>query len=482
MNRQIKKLAYSIVFLFVILFLQLNNIQILQAHKLNNAPGNNRKVISSFSRPRGAIETSDGTVVAQSVPVKDQLKLLRQYPEGKLFAPITGFYSLNYGSSGIEASYNSQLTGHNLPITSLSSLFSSHTKVGNVILNVSNKIQTAAQTALGNHKGAVVAINPKTGAILALWSYPSYNPNPLASHNGVQEQAAWKKDTTGSNPMLDRAISRTYPPGSTFKVVTSAAVLDQLPSLVPHSFKYRTQIKLPNTTHYLHNFMSENCGGTMPTLFKVSCDTGYSKIGLDLGPQRLWSEAQRFGINKVPPIDIPGAAASTFPAVSSFNQNLATLAYSAIGQYNVALTPLQDALLGAAIANKGVMMKPHLVSQIRNNQGKLLQTIPPSPWLRATSAKTAAYITNMMIGVVNGKGGTANNMQIPGVQVAAKTGTAQTSGNLNDSWLLAFAPAKNPTVVVAAFVAAEPGVSNQTGSAQAGPVAKAVIKAALQIP
>ena len=251
-------------------------------------------------------------------------------------------------------------------------------------------------------------------------------------------------------------------------------------------FPYQTQISLPDTTTTLSNYAHESCGGPLPTLLAVSCDTAYAQLGLSLGANNLHNEAQSFGFNQVPPLDVPGVAAAHFPKASSFAKNLPGLAYSAIGQENVAATALQMSLVAAAIANHGAIMAPHLMSQIRNSQDQVIKNYVPKLWKQATSAATASQVTQLMIGVV--KNGTAQGIAIPGVQIAAKTGTAQTnliaSSNLSaggsDNWMIAFAPAQNPKIAIAVVVPSQKGLSfNSTGAAYAGPVVKAMIQTAL---
>ncbi len=487
MDRRISQIGLVLLFLFGALFLQLNNLQVLQAKKLANAPGNVRQVINAFSLPRGAILTGDGKVIAESKPVNDAYHYLRVYPYGTLYGDVTGFYSIDYGVTGIEAAYNKYLTGHSPTIRSLTDLLNSTYVTDSVTTTISSTLQSVAESALGNRKGAAVVIQPSTGAILAMVSNPGYDPTPLASHSGATEQAAWKSLISNPNqPLLNRAISRAYPPGSSFKIVTTSAVYDHDPSIASINFPAVTQIPLPLTTHTLHNYAYESCGGTIPLLLKVSCDTGYAQVGLKLGAANLSNEAASFGFNQIPPLDIGGAAASTFPPASFFNRNLPQLAYSAIGQGNVSATALQMAMVGAAVANGGLMMAPHLMYQIRNSQDQVIKQYQPKVYKVATSPSTASIVTSEMEGVV--QGGTASGIAIPGVKIAAKTGTAQTTLGTGstisgaDNWMVAFAPANAPTIAVAVVVPKQAGlVGISTGATQAGPVVKAILQAALGV-
>jgi peptidoglycan glycosyltransferase len=328
----------------------------------------------------------------------------------------------------------------------------------------------------------VVALDPTTGAVLALVSFPSFDPNPLAGHDQAAVRAARDQllnDPT--KPDLARAYRESYAPGSTFKLVTASAALERKPELATKSYPVMSRFKLPHSTAFLPNFNNESCGGPIPQLLKVSCNTGFAMVGLDLGPGALAGEADDYGFNHRPPIDVfPGAAASQFPPASSFIRDDPTLAQAAIGQHNVAATPLQMALVASAIANKGVIMKPHVMAEIRDSEGDVVTRAKPSPWIEPITAEVAASMTQMMIGVVNG--GTATGIAVPGVQVAAKTGTAQTVGHSAHAWIVGFAPADAPKIAVAVIVESQPGVSEATGGRVAAPIARAVIQAALSAP
>ncbi len=486
MDRQIRRFGVVAIVLFFILFLQLNNLQIIQGPKLANAPGNARRITKEFAHPRGVIQTADGVVVAKSVRTNDLYKWKRVYPHGPLYADVTGYFSIIYGLTGVEQTYDQYLSGRNAPITHLSDLLTPDAqRVDNVTLTISSKLQQVAAGALGNRQGAVVALDPRTGAILAMVSQPTFDPNKLASHDSSEVHRAWStylKDP--SQPLVPAAYRVRYPPGSTFKVITSSAVYDHKPALAHKSIRPASQIQLPDTTNTFHNYDNEVCGGTLPALLKVSCDTGFAKIGLALGASNLAAEADAFGFNKTPPLDVsPPPVPSNFPAPSSFANNLPGLAFSAIGQENVAATPLEMALVAGTIADHGTMMAPHVMSQIRDNQGNLVKQWTPHPWLRPTSAATARKVKRLMVGVVNG--GTATDIALPGVQLAAKTGTSQLGPGNNDTddWMIAFGPAgpgQTPKVAVAVVVPHQ--APSATGASVAGPIVKAVISAALGTP
>jgi peptidoglycan glycosyltransferase len=482
-NQSIRTFGIFMMALFVLLILQLANLQLVQANKFNHDPRNTRQAVADFSRPRGAIQTSDGVVVAQSVPSNDIYKYQRTYPHGPEYAFITGFLSFRYGATGVEESYADDLAGRNLPLhaSDITHLLDNSGRTANVTLTVNGHLEDAATAALGSRVGAVVALDPRDGSILALASQPSYDPNELASHVPDTEGRAYNGLVNDpGQPMLPRVYRESYAPGSTFKTVTSAAVLDHRPDLATKVYPVETSLKLPLTTNVLHNFGGESCGGALPELFTISCDTGFGAIGLDLGADTLASEANAFGFNQVPPLDLPGVFKSTFPPASFFTQQTPLLAFSAIGQDNVSATPLQMALIAAGIANGGVIMTPHVMQQVRDSNGNVVTTYTPKPWLTAVTPTTADTIRTFMVSVVQRGTGTA--VALPGVQVAAKTGTAEVTNSLTNAWMIAFAPADNPTIAVAAVLPDLTGVGNEvTGGVKAAPIVRAVIAAYLGI-
>ena len=479
MNRSIRGFGIVMMLLFAALVAQLTNLQVVQAHKFDSDPRNTRQEVADFSRPRGVIQTADGVILAESVPSKDQYKYQRVYPQKFTYAFLTGYLSFRYGSEGVEASYGNELAGRNLPVhaSDITKLLTTQPRTANVTLTVNSAMQQAAFNALGQRVGAVVAIDPRDGSVIALVSQPTYDPNELASHSsGAEQQAFTGLNADPGRPLLPRVYRESYAPGSTFKVVTASAVYDRQPSLATKPYPVLNALPLPQTGNLLHNFGGESCGGMLPELLRISCDTGFGQVGLDLGAANLSAEANAFGFNKAPPLDLPGVFSSTFPASDFFTQQLPLLAFSAIGQDDVSATPLQMALVASAIANHGVIMTPHVMKQIRDSDGNVVSTYTPKPWLTATSPDTAAQLTTLMESVVTGGTGTA--VAIPGVKVAAKTGTAEVTPTLTNAWMIAFAPADNPTIAVAAVLPGLTGVGNETtGGVVAAPIVRAVIEA-----
>lgn len=488
MNRQVRRLGVVLVALFAVLFAQLNYIQVVRAKALADDPRNTRNAVRDFARPRGAIVSADGKVLARSRPSDDSFRRRREYPAdtAALFAHVTGFFSFTYGAEGVERTYNDALAGRTpaLRLDRLGDLLLGRVRTANVKLTIPVSVQQAARDALGPRPGAVVAVDPRTGALLALWSFPTYDPNPLADHDQKAVQAAWARLTADpARPLLPRAWRERFFPGSTFKVVTAAAALSTgLATPTSPTYPVRRELDLPLTTRNLRNFGGAACGGTLADALRVSCNTTFAQVGLDLGPERLAAAAAAFGFGARPPLDLPAVAASTFPPPARFERNLPALAQSAIGQFEVQATPLEMALVAAAIANGGVIMRPHVMAEVFDDEGRTVARARPTPWRTAVAPPVAAALRDMMVAVVNA--GTARSVAapLPGVQVAAKTGTAQlgTEPPSSHAWMIAFAPAEAPTVAVAVLVQGQPGVSEVTGGRVAGPVAKAVLAAALR--
>ncbi|MDP9404013.1 MAG: penicillin-binding protein 2 [Actinomycetota bacterium] len=482
MDRQIRRLGLVLVLLFFALFLRLNDLQVLRAEQLATAPGNTRTVVRDFSRERGVIQAADGAVVARSVPSDDAFKRRREYPEGELFAHISGYFSFTYGTEGVERTYGSDLAGRSVALRRPSDLFSDRVRTGNVTLTVSKGLQQVARDALGPRKGSVVALNPTDGAVLAMWSFPSFDPGPLAAHDQKAVQSAYAAlQADAAKPLLPRSYRERYAPGSTFKVMTAAAALEQAPDLVSKPYPRQRSLDLPQTDRDLPNFGGSDCGGTLPDLLRVSCNTGFAQLGLDLGAEKLLSEAADFGFGDRPPLDLPATRASVFPDAASFARDAPALAKSAIGQQDVSATPLQMALVAAGVANGGVIMKPHVMAEVRDDEGAVVKRWNAEPWKKAMAPESAGALKDMMVQVVNA--GTGRRAALPGVQVAAKTGTAQTSGDNAHAWMIAFAPADAPRVAVAVIVESQPGLGDTvTGGRVAAPIVQTVLRAALGAP
>jgi peptidoglycan glycosyltransferase len=479
MNSRLRVVGLGVLVLFIGLFAQLNHLQVFEANALDHNSHNTRMIVAEYEQPRGAIISADGVTLAQSVPSKDQYKYQREYPLGALFGQITGYYSLTYGTDGLENEYNSFLSQSSGPVKQF---FTSQPAPDDLDLTVLARLQRLAATELAGREGAVVALDPRTGAILAMYSNPTYDPGLLASHDQSTVRAAWSDlQREPGSPLAAAAYRQRFFPGSTFKIVTAAAVYDHNPALAVKYYPATSGFVLPDTDgQVLHNFAGEACGGQMLELFTVSCDTGFAQLGLGVGASSLADEARAFGWDQTPPLDLPDVAQSYFPPASSFKGNLASLAKSAIGQESVQATPLSLALDTSAIADGGVIMSPHLLASVTGSQGQVVASYRPRAWLRATSPATAASMTQLMLSVVNSSNGTGVAARIPGIQVAGKTGTAQTGGATIEAWFTAFAPVTNPQIAVAVLVENQPSADEYQGGTIAAPIAKAIIQAYLQ--
>lgn len=484
MNLRIRHLTVGLLVLYAVLFVQLNIVQLVRADDYRSNEANTRDIVRQFSEPRGRIITGDGRTIAESIVVATDLERLRSYPDGELYAHVTGYLSLNFGASGLERSLNEELAGATteIGVKSLADLFVERDRTADVIVTLDHEVQRIAQAALGDRKGAVVAMDPRTGALLALWSWPSFDPNELAAHDlaAVADARQRLLDAPGA-PLRSRAHQERYPPGSTFKLVTAAAAIESLHATPTDPiFEVAAEYIAPQTERPITNFGGSACGGDLTELMRVSCNTGFAELGVIVGANRMAVTARAFGFNERPDTDLPDAVASVFPSVEFFEDNVPLLAQSAIGQFEVAATPLQMAMIAAAIANDGVLMRPHVVAEVVDSDGTVVRRTEPEVLNQPVARETADDIETMMEGVV--AAGTARTMQIPGVRVAAKTGTAEL-GTVDGThaWVVGFAPVGAPRIAVAVFVEGDATTGQQTGGAVAGPIAREVIRSGLEV-
>ncbi len=481
MNAPLRKLSVAVMLLFGLLLINVNYLQVVRAEALHHDSNNPRLIAEEYSRERGPILVA-GKPVASSRETDDRLKYLREYSDGRLYAPATGFYSLVYGASGIEQEENSVLAGTDDSLfvrRVIDLLTGTAPKGGSVALTLDPKAQKAAYDGLAGRRGAVVAIDPGTGAILALVSSPSYDPNRLASHSPAEVRRNYKRlDSARSRPMLNRALRQTYPPGSTFKIVTSAAALESGEYTPDTVVDNNAQLDLPQTEVSLPNFDVLPCNAsgtaTLTDALKRSCNVAFGKIGLDLGDDALRAQAEKFGFNEA--FEVPmRSVASRFPE----DPNAPQTALSAIGQFDVRATPLQMAMVAAAVANRGVLMAPYLVQEVQAPDLSVIDSARPRELGTAVSPQTAASLAQMMTAVVDD--GTGTNAQIPGVKVAGKTGTAQQGeGRKPHAWFVSFAPSDTESKVAVAVVLEDGGgAAEVSGNQLAAPIAQAVMRAVL---
>jgi len=493
MDALIRRLGGAMLALFLVLLAQVTYIQVVASDRLADNPANaTRQLIAEYRVDRGSIVAADGkTLLAVSRKSPGELKYQRHYPQGPLYAGITGYYSIIFGRSGLEQSYNTYLSGDApelIPQTLIDQVLGRPKRGATVVTTIDPAIQRAAAQALRNLPGGVVAIDPHTGDVKAIVANPTYDPNELASQDPKQVRAAWDRLTSDPDkPLLSRAIDELYPPGSTFKVVTASAALEN--GFGPDStWPNPPVLDLPQTTATLENFGGEHCLGgasqiTLAQALTISCNVVFGQVGLKLGANKLAAQAHAFGFAPDASsgdvlFDIPFQE-GVFPDASYFADRLPAVALSAIGQDNVAANPMQMALVASAIANGGSEMRPRLVSEIRDPSGQVVKTFSPEVFGQPISSQTAIQLTQMMVSVVQSGTGTA--AQIPGVEVAGKTGTAQHGEGLPPhAWFVSFAPAQNPRIAVAVIVLDGGSLgSDATGGVVAAPIAKAVMEAAL---
>lgn len=479
MNRPIRRVAIVVMIMFGLLLANGTFTSVVRQDSLNNNPQNRRVRDDEFSQDRGPILAGQEQV-AQTTPSKDQFHFQRTYPQGQLYAPVTGYYSYDHARSGLEASMNREMAGtaDSQMIRRIIDTVTGQKPTGaSVETTINPKAQKAAWDALDGRKGAVVALDPKTGAVLAMVTAPSYDPNQIASHDVAAADKAYQQLANDKNkPMLNRAAREIYPPGSTFKLVTAAAALEN--GRTPESTVASPErLQLPLTNTYLGN--DTNCGGDQISIdqaLQVSCNTAFANLGLELGADKLRAQAEKFGFGSRPLTEL-GAVASRYPD----NPDQPSTALTAIGQHDVAATPLQMAMVTSAIANHGELYEPYLVNTVRSANLTPLETHRPTVRSRPMTGTHADQLATMMEHVVTE--GTGTNAQIKGRTVGGKTGTAQTSPSRPPyAWFTSYAKdaSGQPAVAVAVFVEeADIPRNDIAGGRVAAPIAKAVMEAVL---
>jgi penicillin-binding protein A len=471
-NAPLRKVAISVLVLFTLLIVNVNIIQVVRADSLRENPRNTRILAEEYDRERGAIVV-DGNEIASSVPTDDRLTYLRQYPQGPVYAPVTGYYSVIYGNTGIERAENDVLAGTDdrLWVRRLADLFTGRDPSGgNVQLTLDAATQQAAMDALDGFTGAVVALEPATGKVLALASTPTFDPAQLSSHDPAAIRAY--RESLDDDQVTNQAISERYPPGSIFKVIVSAAALstgDYAPDTVVPAPQ---ELTLPNTNTTLSNFGDDPCDPsgqqTLNDALTVSCNTAFAQLGIDLGEDAVRDMAEAFGLDDEGfdmPLEVAGSTVGDIATA-------AELGVASIGQQSVVVTPLQAAMIAAAVANDGTLMRPYLVDSVQAPDLTVVDQTDPEEMGRPISGEVADQLTGMMTSVV--ENGSGRRAQISGVEVAGKTGTAENAGP-DHNWFIGFTPADDPQIAVAVFVRNGGG----TGGDLSAPIARQVMEAYL---
>ncbi|MFD9356839.1 penicillin-binding transpeptidase domain-containing protein [Streptomyces sp. NPDC060031] len=483
MIRYIRWCAYFCALLLVALLVNVARVQVWEAAAYGANPANKRPAIERYAEPRGDILV-DGRPVTGSRDSRQLLRFERTYKNGPLYAPVTGFSSQTYGTSFLERAEDGILSGTDPGLSAFPlwyELSRGRPGGGNAVTTVRGAVQAAAYTGLGGKRGAVAAVEPATGRILALVSSPSYDP-ALLSGTGPGVKAAWERlNADPAKPMLNRALRETYPPGSTFKIVTAAAALDagvvtdvDAPTQTPDPYP------LPGTSTLLPNAGTGCQDASMADAVQWSCNTVMAKIGVQVGLRGMVEAARRFGFDDET-LRVPSwVSRSNFDTDMSPDQ----LALSSIGQFNTTATPLQMALVAAAVANGGELKSPRLVDRTTQDDGDQVRRSDQRSRGRAMNPGTAMRLQDLMVRVV--ENGTGRNAAIPGAVVGGKTGTAQHGvGNAGTpyAWFISWAKAEGaPLPAVAVAVVVEDAAADRggiSGNSAAAPIARAVMEAAL---
>src|ERR1700744_5912201 len=489
MNTSLRRISVTVMALIVLLMFNATLTQVFTADGLRADPRNQRGLLDEYSRQRVQI-TASGELLADAVAPDSRFRFLRVYPNAAVYAQLPGFSPLRYSSSGREGAEDPLLNGSDERLFGrrLADFFTGRDpRGGSVDTTIRPRVQRAGWDAMQQgcggppRKGGVGARQPSTGKILAMASSPPYDPNLLSSHDPDVQAQAWQRlRDDPDNPLTNRAVSETYPPGSTFKVITTAAALTA-GARDTEELTAASSIPLPNSTATLENYGGQPCGDastvTLKQAFALSCNTAFVQLGILTGSDALRSMAHSFGLDTTPSVIPLQVAESTVGIIP----DAAALGMSSIGQKDVALTPLENAEIAATIANNGVTMQPYLIDNLKGPDLANISTPAPYEEGRAVSPQVAAKLTELMVGaekVAQQKGA------IPGVQIASKTGTAEHGTDPRHTpphaWYIAFAPAQAPRVAIAVLVENGGDRLSATGGALAAPIGRAVIEAALQ--
>jgi len=442
MNAPIRRLAFTLVAVFAMLALSATYLQAVAGPSYRDDPRNARLIAWRTGRERGAIVTADGNVVARSDPSEADPKLyVRTYPGGGLYAHTVGFTSVLFGTRGLESTRSRDLVSDRDSTVSgvLNVLLGGDPRPRGLQLTIDHVLQEAAGELLGNQRGAIVALDPATGAVLASVSTPGFDPNELVGPGAGP--AGDSLQTDPAEPLRDRVINASYPPGSTFKVITAAAALESGIASPSTTFPDPVELELPGTTSTIKNFDEDVCSDgrevSLETAFIRSCNTTFAQLGMLVGSQQLVATAEAFGFNTAVPYDLE-ALASRIPDARTFSDDPPAMAANAIGQRDVQATPLQMALVAAAVANDGQLMAPYVVNDVFRSDGVVESTAQPTVWRRALSPATADVLQNLMEQVV--LSGSGRRAAVPGVRIAGKTGTAEVTDSAPHLWFIGFGP------------------------------------------
>lgn len=478
MNQAIRKTWLAAAGVFILLVGSLTYVQYIHANALEENPWNSRQLYDEYGSARGSILV-DGSEIAQSVPSDDSFGYQRQYSQTDEYAALTGYFSMVYGSTGLESALGDELSGKSDSqfYDRIAQIFSNKEAQGaSVELTIDPTLQQKATDLMAGHKGSIVAMNPKTGEIKAMVSTPSYDPNQLSSHDSQSVIQAYSElNQDRDHPLYNRAISGDlYSPGSTFKIMDAVAALESGKYDKDSVLDNPQDLQLPGTSSTLPNYVNGECSSQSKTDMKwalaQSCNTPFAQIAMDLGEDKIAKTAKNFGYGQN--LDIPmSVTPSTFPSGMSKSE----LALSSIGQYDVKTTPLQVAMMSSAIANNGVQMKPNIVKTVRSNSLSTLYDFFAEQLRQSTSPDVAHQVRDWMVNDVDN--GIASGAKVDGTEVAGKTGTAETgTAGSNEAWFTGFAPADDPELAVAIVYE---DVDAVTGAQLTSPGAKQLFEAVL---
>lgn len=479
MNGPIRRLAIALFVGFAVLLVNVTYLQAIAADRYRDDPRNPRVAAALTGKERGLIVTADGTPVAISVAnPNDPSRFIRRYPAGATYAHTVGYSSLLFGDEGLERVYAEELRSkRDLTLSDvIAALFGRDLRPKSLQLTLDAGLQQASFDALGGRRGAIVALRPSTGEVLAMVSSPGFDPASLLGPDAADVRSRLLDDP--DEPLLNRAIGRTYPPASTFKVVVASAAVETGLAGPDSLFPDPTEVTLPSSTATIRNYDRGPCvDGTQVTLdtaFRRSCNTIFAMLGMELGAATLAETAQSFGFGIALPLELP-----VQPSVFPTDLDEAALAQSAIGQRDVRATPFEMAAVAATVANGGLLMRPYLVQRVVDADGADVAVTEPEILARVVSPATAAIVAEMMEGVV--ASGTGTKATVPNVRVAGKTGTAENDEGPPDVWFIAFAPVEAPTIALAVLIEGGGDAGeNATGGSVAAPVARQVLEYWLQ--
>ncbi|WP_282826005.1 peptidoglycan D,D-transpeptidase FtsI family protein [Gulosibacter sediminis] len=486
MSKNIRAIGILLLAMFLALFGSSTYIQVFQAPQLAADGRNTRVLLASYETQRGPI-LIDGTPIVQSEADGTQYKYQRVYENGALYAPITGYYSANQGATGLESAMNAELSGRSDSqfFTSLQAMFTGSSPAGAAVeVTIDPDAQQAAWDALGDMQGAVIAIDPETGAILAMVSKPTYDPNSLAMHDDQEVIDAYNELLNDpSNPLFNRAIAGNLnPPGSVFKIVVAAAALEAGIVEPDTELDNPTEWELPGSSSVIYNpSHGAKCGSgektNLKTALELSCNIPFAQLAVELGDEKIREMAESFGFNDS--FEIP--MESTPSQYPTDDLDDAQTALTGFGQFNVRATPLQMAMVSAAISNGGELMNPTVVDSVLTPNLDEIQGPQVSSYGTPISQETADKLTDMMQGSVSE--GAATNAAIAGIDVAGKTGTAQNGeGEAYSLWFTGFAESNGQQVAVAVVLEDGGGMGQSgTGNGLAASIGAAVIKAVLGV-